>query len=221
MQVREYAKSNQVEVKDILNFLKEQHQQNAWKTTSVLTEDIIQALDSEFLQSQEEQKALPQAETQTQIEQVQPQESETENQTSTAIQAAESQPTSQPLLSQSDLEAIKVIRETFGEQGVQTFLMKKKQEQIINRATGDALRQHDEQKLYSDIRLRVANELQLRDLIAEQQAFDFQMTQHNQLINQYKESNKKRDEAFDKQLGEYQQKQQETILMIEALGLTM
>jgi len=66
-------------------------------------------------------------------------------------------------LTQSDLAAIATIRETFGETGVQVFLQKKRQDLIVNKATADALRQHDEQELYQEVKLQVQNQLQIRD----------------------------------------------------------
>jgi hypothetical protein len=233
--IQEYAKSKKVRIHQAKAVIKAVLGEVPDNLTDEDIERIELANQAPSLPPSQDQKALPQSEPkpentvtvseqpeepQPQPEEPQPQ-SQPVDQMTTAIQTVQPQTTSQPALSGSDLEAIKVIRETFGEQGVQVFLQKKKQEQIVTRATGDAVRQHDERKLYEDVRLRVQNELQLRDLIEDQQAFDYQMTQHNQLMTQRKEDNNKRDKALDSQLSELLAKQQETNFTLEALGLSL
>ncbi|KAB8315336.1 hypothetical protein SD81_032670 [Tolypothrix campylonemoides VB511288] len=226
MQVRQYAQHNNLEVQQVLNFLKTSSSSKNWTITSKLTSEQEQTLNAEFglletpaLPPQEEPKALPQGQT----EQLQPQPQPQPQEEQQPITPAPIQTTSNNdvALTQSDLAAIATIRETFGEQGVQVFLQRKRQELVVSKATTDALRQHDEQKLYAEVKLQVENQLRLRDFIQEQQSLEMAITQHAQLKAQRKEQTQKLNEAFDAQLTELLNKQQDFNTTIELLGLSM
>jgi len=232
MQVRQYAQQNNLEVQQILNFLKTSFSSKNWAITSKLTSEQEQTLNAEFglletpaLPPQEERKALPQVQInqpQTELKTVQTEQPQQEeqpvNKTSAPIQTASNNDVA---LTQSDLAAIATIRETFGEAGVQVFLQKKKQELIVNKATVDALRQHEEQELYEEVKLQVQNQLQIRDYIKEQNALDIAITQHAQLKKQRKEQIQKSNQVFDSQLTDLLTKQQDFNATMELLGISM
>ena len=224
MQVRQYAQQNNLQVQQVLNFLKTSFSSKNWAITSKLTSEHEQTLNAEFglletpaLPPQEERKALPQAQTEQPETEPQPQQEEQ------PVNDAQIQTTgnNDVALTQSDLAAIATIRETFGEQGVQVFLQKKRQELIVNKATVDALRQHEEQELYQEVKLQVQNQLQIRDYIKEQNALEMAIQQHTQLKAQRKEQIKKSNEVFDAQLTDLLTKQQNFNATIELLGISM
>lgn len=213
--IQEFAKANKIRIHQAKAIIKSV----LGDVPSALTDEDIQLIKNA---SQTVQiKALPQAQTeQPQVQTEQPQlqqEQQPVNDTPAPIQASNND----VALTQSDLAAITTIRETFGEQGVQVFLQKKRQELIVNKATADALRQHDEQKLYEEVKLQVQNQLDLRDYIKEQQALDIAITQHAQLKKQRKEQTQKLNETFDVQLTDLLNKQNDFNATIELLGISM
>lgn len=170
MQVRQYTTQNSLVIADVINALKSKFQKS-WIISSKLNAEqidylnyIFQISETPALPQQEERKALPQAQIeQPQAEpEISQQQVQTEQPLQTEQQGEQQQVNDAPIqttsnndvaLTKSDLEAIKTIRETFGEQGVQVFLQKKRQDLIVNKATTEALRQHDEQKLYEEVKL--------------------------------------------------------------------
>lgn len=229
MQVSTFVKNHKLNLEGVTSFLGENFG-GLWVKSSKLTHEQIQSLTAVFLTPalppQQEKKALPQAPQQTvqtkpqvqaQTEQPQPQQEEQ------PVNDAQIQTTgnNDVALTQSDLAAITTIRETFGEQGVQVFLQKKRQDLIVNKATTDALIQHDEQKLYQEVKLQVQNQLQIRDYIKEQQALDLAITQHSQLKAQRKVQTQKLNENLDAQLTDLLTKQQDFNATMELLGISM
>ena len=224
--IQEYAKSKKVRIHQAKAVIKAVLGEVPDTLTNEDIERIESANQAPSLPPQEDRKVLSQAQSEPeQIQQPkesQPEESQPQDQMTTAIQTTQStQQASQPVLSGSDLETIKTLRQYGGENAVQNFLQQKRQNLIVDKAASDAIKQYDERKLYEDTRLRVENELTIRDLIEQGHSLTSSMTSHTQNLNRIKEQNKKRDEAFDLQVAQLSTLQAENIAMLESLGLTL
>jgi hypothetical protein len=217
--IQEFAKANKIRIHQAKALIKS----TLGDVPATLTDEDIRLIKSSAQLNQT--KALPQAQInqpQTELKTVQTEQPQEEqppvNETPAPIQTTSNDDVA---LTQSDLAAIATIRETFGEAGVQVFLQKKRQELIVNKATADALRQHDEQELYQEVKLQVQNQLQIRDYIKEQQALDIAITQHAQLKKQRKEQIQKSNKVFDSQLTDLLNKQNDFNATMELLGISM